>query len=181
VQPPDIDKLENFLAERGKPLLSTAKLLTGSQDAAEDLLQAALERLLKHWSKIDGDPEGYLRRTLYNLAADGWRRRRTSIAGLRRLRGGAASGPAETELVDLRDALVRLMLKLPPRQRAVIVLRYWEGLTGAEVAGQLGCPVGNVKSAASRGARPARTDGSLRPRRGGARRGRPAELHRVHP
>ena len=81
MQPPDIDKLENFLAERGKPLLSTAKLLTGSQDAAEDLLQAALERLLKHWSKIDGGPEGYLRRTLYNPAADGWRRR-SSIAGL---------------------------------------------------------------------------------------------------
>ena len=47
MQPSDIDKLENFLAERGKPLLRTAKLLTGSQDAAEDLLQAALERLLK--------------------------------------------------------------------------------------------------------------------------------------
>jgi hypothetical protein len=72
-------------------------------------------------------------------------------AGLRRLRGGAASGPAETELVDLRDALVRLMLKLPARQRTVLVLRYWEGLTEAEVAGQLGCSVGNVKSAASRG------------------------------
>jgi DNA-directed RNA polymerase specialized sigma24 family protein len=59
VQPPDIDRLEQLLAERGGPLLRAAKLLTGSQDAAEDLLQAALERLLRHWNKIDGDPEGY--------------------------------------------------------------------------------------------------------------------------
>jgi RNA polymerase sigma factor (sigma-70 family) len=67
------------------------------------------------------------------------------------LAGAARGGPAATELVDLRDALVRLMLRLPARQRTVIVLRYWEGLTEAEVAGQLGCSVGNVKSAASRG------------------------------
>jgi RNA polymerase sigma-70 factor (sigma-E family) len=155
VQPPDVDRLESFLAERGAPLLRAAKLLTGSREAAEDLLQAALERLLKHWDKIDGDPEGYLRRTLYNLAADGWRRRRTRVAGLRRLRqpgfGTAAAGPAGTELVDLRDALVRLMLQLPARQRAVIVLRYWEGLTEAEAADVLGCSAGTVKSAASRG------------------------------
>jgi RNA polymerase sigma-70 factor (sigma-E family) len=152
VQPPDTDRLEQFLAERGGPLLRTAKLLTGSQEAAEDLLQAALERLLKHWATIDGDPEGYLRRTLYNLAADGWRRRQTTVAGLRRLRAGAAGGgPAGAELVDLRDVLVRLMLQLPARQRAVIVLRYWEGLSEAEAAELLGCSVGNVKSAASRG------------------------------
>ncbi|HEX6527136.1 MAG TPA: SigE family RNA polymerase sigma factor [Streptosporangiaceae bacterium] len=154
MQPSDVDSLELFLAERGRPLLRTAKLLTGSQEAAEDLLQAALERLLKHWKKIDGDPEGYLRRTLYNLAADGWRRRTTSIAALRRLRAGQAGGagsPAATELVDLRDALVRLMLRLPARQRTVLVLRYWEGMTEAEIAEQLGCPIGTVKSAASRG------------------------------
>ena len=67
--------LESFLAERGEPLLRTAVLLAGSKEAGEDLLQAGLERLLRHW-RIDGDPEGYLRRTLYNLAADGWRRQR---------------------------------------------------------------------------------------------------------
>jgi DNA-directed RNA polymerase specialized sigma24 family protein len=74
------------------------------------------------------------------------------VAGLRRLRAGAAGGgPAGAELVDLRDVLVRLMLQLPARQRAVIVLRYWEGLSEAEAAELLGCSVGNVKSAASRG------------------------------
>ena len=66
--------LELFLAERGQPLLRTAILLTGSKEAGEDLLQAALERLLRHWRTIEGNPEGYLRRTLYHLATDGWRR-----------------------------------------------------------------------------------------------------------
>jgi RNA polymerase sigma-70 factor (sigma-E family) len=150
VQSPDADELELFLAERGVWLLRTAKLLTGSREAAEDLLQVALARLLRNRRRIVGDPEGYLRRTMYNLAADGWRRRNTRIAGLRRLRAGTAA-PAGPELVDLRDQLVRLMLRLPARQRTVIVLRYWEGHSEAEVAELLGCSVGNVKSAASRG------------------------------
>ena len=55
--------------------------------------------------------------------------------------------------MDLRDALVRLLLQLPPRQRAVLVLRYWEQLTEAETAAVLGWPEGTVKSAASRGLR----------------------------
>ena len=68
------ESLERFVAERGQRLLKVAVLLTGTREAGEDLLQAALERLLRHWRRIDGDPEGYLRRMLYNLAADGWRR-----------------------------------------------------------------------------------------------------------
>ena len=68
--------LERFVAERGDRLLHTAALLTGSRADGEDLLQSALERLLRHWRRIDGDPENYVRRTLYNLAADRWRRQR---------------------------------------------------------------------------------------------------------
>jgi RNA polymerase sigma-70 factor (sigma-E family) len=146
------ETLELFLAERGRPLLRSAVLLTGSQQAGEDLLQAALERLIKHWPTIHGDPEGYLRRTLYHLAADGWRRERTWLRRSHLLRpehGGIADDA--TAGVDLRDALVRALLQLPPRQRAVIVLRYWEQLSEAEAAEMLGCSVGTVKSAASRG------------------------------
>ena len=61
---PAVADLESFLAERGEPLLRTAVLLTGGKEAGEDLLQAGLERLLRHWHRIQGDPEGYLRRTL---------------------------------------------------------------------------------------------------------------------
>jgi RNA polymerase sigma-70 factor (sigma-E family) len=146
--------LESFLAERGEPLLHTAVLLTGSKQAGEDLLQAGLERLLRHWPTIEGDPEGYLRRTLYNLAADGWRHERVWWRRLRLLQNATATAVADgTAHVDLRDALVRLLMQLPPRQRAVIVARYWEQLTEAEVAAVLGCSVGTVKSATSRGLR----------------------------
>ena len=146
--------LESFLAERGEPLLRTAVLLTGNREAGEDLLQTALERLLRHWRKIEGSPEGYLRRTLYHLAADGWRRQGTWRRQARLLRGGADTAVAdETARVDQRDVLVRLLGQLPPRQRAAIVARYWEQLTEAEAAQALGSSVGTVKAATSRGLR----------------------------
>ncbi len=146
--------LEAFLADRGDPLLRTAVLLAGSREAGEDLLQAALERMLRHRRRIVGDPEGYLRRTLYNLAADGWRQQRAWQRPLRLLRGAAsAAGADAVAQVDQRDTLIRLLSQLPPRQRAVIVARYWEQLSEAETAQALGCSPGTVKSAASRGLR----------------------------
>ena len=132
---PAVADLESFLAERGEPLLRTAVLLTGSKEAGEDLLQAGLERLLRHWHRIEGDPEGYLRRTLYNLAADGWRRQRAWRRRLPLLQNETATAVADgTREVDTRDALIRLLMQLPPRQRAVIVARYWEQLSEAETA-----------------------------------------------
>jgi RNA polymerase sigma-70 factor (sigma-E family) len=146
--------LELFLAERGEPLLRTAVLLAGSKEAGEDLLQAALERLLRRWRTIEGNPEGYLRRTLYHLAADSWRQQRARRKQLRLLRSGADPTVSDrTAEVDLRDSLVRLLMQLPPRQRAVIVARYWEQLSEAESARMLGCSTGTVKSATSRGLR----------------------------
>jgi len=148
-----LENLEQFLAERGQGLMRTAVLLTGSVDAAEDLLQTALERMLRQRNRLHGDPEGYLRRTLYNLATDGFRRQGRWRRKLPMLQT-EARGPADpTAEVDLRDALVRLLLQLPPRQRVVLVLRYWEQLSGAEAAARLGCSENTVKSAASRGLR----------------------------
>jgi RNA polymerase sigma-70 factor (sigma-E family) len=146
--------LERFLADRGDQLLRTAVLLAGSREAGEDLLQAGLERLLRHWSRIDGNPEGYLRRTLYHLAADRWRQQRVWLRHLPLLRPGLEAGAADPFAeVDLRDSLVRLLMQLPPRQRAVIVARYWEQLSEAEAAQVLGISVGTVKSSAARGLR----------------------------
>jgi RNA polymerase sigma-70 factor (sigma-E family) len=146
------DQLQRLLADRGPQLLRTAVLLAGSQQDGEDLLQAALERLVRKRRPVDGSPEAYLRRTLYNLAADGWRR---SAVWQRKLPLVLASQPAAmsdiTAAVDLRDALIRSLRQLPPQQRAVIVLRYWEQLTEAETAQVLGCTDGTVKAAASRG------------------------------
>jgi RNA polymerase sigma-70 factor (sigma-E family) len=144
-------ELERFLAERADHLLHTAVLLTGSREAGEDLLQTAVERLLQRWRRFDGDPEGYLRRTLCNLAIDGNRRAGRWRQKEHLLRTGPLQTHDATGDVDLRDALVRLLLQLPARQRAVLVLRYWEQLTDAETAAVLGCPEGTVKSALSRG------------------------------
>lgn len=149
-----VARLEEFLAERGEPLLHAAILLTGSREAGEDLLQTALERTWRRRRTIDGDPEGYLRRTIYNLAADGWRRRdrwRARLALLRSAHDGIE--PDRNVQVDQRDELVRLLLRLPPGQRAAIVLRYWEDLTEAEAAEVLGCSPSTVSSAVARGLR----------------------------
>jgi RNA polymerase sigma-70 factor (sigma-E family) len=143
------DGLDGLVAERGNALLATAVLLTGSRAAGEDLLQAALERLMRSWDRVRTDRESYLRRTMYHLAIDSWRRRR------RRPEVFAPheppGGPDATDTLDLRDALSQALAQLPPRQRTVLVLRYWEQLSEAETADALGCSVGTVKSTTSRG------------------------------
>jgi RNA polymerase sigma-70 factor (sigma-E family) len=147
-----VAEIEQFLADRGNQLLRTAALLAGSKEGGEDLLQAALERLLRRWQTIEGDPEGYLRRTLYHLAADNWRRQGAWRRQLRLLRPGLdLAAPDPFADLELRDSLVRLLRQLPPRQRAAVVARYWEELSEAEAASVLDCSVGTVKSATARG------------------------------
>ncbi|MFC4016459.1 SigE family RNA polymerase sigma factor [Micromonospora sp. GCM10011542] len=141
--------LDTLVAERGSSLLATAILLTGSRAAGEDLLQGALERLMRHWNRVHGDREGYLRRTLYHLAVDQWRRRRRRPEVLADVE--PPGQPDATEALHLRQALVQALGTLPPRQRAVLVLRYWEQCSEAEAAEILGCSIGTVKSTASRG------------------------------
>ncbi len=146
------DPLDRLMAERGTHLLHAAIALTGSRAEAEDLLQAAVERLLRRRRPVD-DLEAYLRRILYNLAADGWRRRGTWLRVRSRAPARASDviGTDPLTTVDLRDALVRALRQLSPRQRTVVVLRYWEQLTQAETAELLGCSEGNVKAVTSRG------------------------------
>ena len=144
----DFDGLAALVAERGNALLATAVLLTGSRAAGEDLVQASLERLMRSWNRVREGHEGYLRRTMYNLAVDDWRRRRRRPEVFTTVDAGR---PDDTDAVALRQALVAALAQLPPRQRAVLVLRYWEQLSEAEAAEVLGCSVGTVKSTASRG------------------------------
>jgi RNA polymerase sigma-70 factor (sigma-E family) len=153
---PDDQAVERLLGERGQHLMCAAVALTGSRIDGEDLLQEALERLLRHWRRVGGDPEAYLRRILYNLAADGWRRRgrwRGRLAEFGSQARAEQTSSDDVAAVDLRDTLVRLLQQLPPRQRAVVVLRYWEQRTEAETADLLGCTEGTVKSTAARGLR----------------------------
>ena len=99
-----IEDLEQFLARRGQALLRTAVLLAGSIEAGEDLLQTAIERLLGRGRRLDGDPEGYLRRTLCNLATDGYRRQGRWRRKLLLLRTEAWAPADATAAVDLRNA-----------------------------------------------------------------------------
>ncbi|MEJ3747198.1 SigE family RNA polymerase sigma factor [Actinomycetes bacterium KLBMP 9797] len=141
--------LDALVAERGNALLATATLLTGSRAAGEDLLQAALERLMRRWHRVTESKEGYLRRTLYHLAIDQWRSRRRRPEVLAAVE--PPGQPDGTDAFHLRQALVAALAQLPPRQRAVLVLRHWEQYSEAETAEMLGCSVGTVKSSASRG------------------------------
>ena len=145
---------EDFVAGSSARLFTTARLLTGGNRAeAEDLLQGAYERAYRHWGRISrrADPERYVRQILVNASVDRWRRLRRHPE-IPLAVGGADPGTADTAAVVAdRDLLLRGLAALPPRQRAVLVLRYFEDLSEAETAMMLGCSVGTVKSQAARG------------------------------
>jgi len=143
---------ERFVAAEGTSLLRFAYLLTGGREAAEDLLQCALERCYRHWHRVERTdrPEQYARRVLANAAADRWRRhgRRPELPL------GAAAEPVvadATEALLARDELLRALRTLSARQRVVVVLRYVEDLSEQATAALLDCSVGSVKAHASRG------------------------------
>lgn len=139
-----------FVLSRSSALLRTAHLLTGDRGHAEDLLQQALERLVRHWRRIDGEPDAYVRRTLVNLATDRWRLRarrpqESEPDGLDDLPAADGHGSVEDRL-----DLVAALRILTARQRAVLVLRYFDDLSEAHTAHLLGCSPGTVKSTTSR-------------------------------
>jgi RNA polymerase sigma-70 factor (sigma-E family) len=150
----DDTSFEEFVVGSSARLFTMARLLTGGHRAeAEDLLQGAFERAYRRWGRISrrADPERYVRQILVNASVDRWRwRRRHPEAPL--VVTGADPGTADTAAaVADRDLLLRGLAALPPRQRAVLVLRYFEDLSEAETATMLGCSVGTVKSQAARG------------------------------
>ena len=139
----------DFVAARWTPLYRLAYLLTASPTAAEDLLQTTLEKAYVSWSRISRMefPEAYVRRMLANALVSSRRR-----AWLREVPSDAmpeAAGDAIDVGVLDRSLLWPLVSALPARQRAVIVLRYYEDLTEAQIADVLGCAPGTVKSQTS--------------------------------
>jgi RNA polymerase sigma-70 factor (sigma-E family) len=145
----DEKRFEEFVAASGRRLLRTAYLLVGDQQHAEDLLQTALERTARRWTKISGAPEAYARTVLTNLATDRWRRRSVRPDELFIPPPERGSPDPAAELV-MRDALMAALGELTRRQRAVLVLRYFDDLTETETATALGITIGTVKSTASR-------------------------------
>jgi RNA polymerase sigma-70 factor (sigma-E family) len=155
---PDFDE---FVVMRSPRLLRTAFLLTHNWATAEDLLQTALTKAWFAWRRIDGDPEPYVRKILANTYASWWRRRWTSEQPVADLPEGATAPVDPHTIVDVRDELWRSLGRLPRRQRLVLVLRYFEDLTEAEVAGVMQCSIGTVKSQASKALTKLRLDDSL--------------------
>ena len=138
-----------FVAARSRQLARLAYVLTGDQHAAEDLLQNALVKAAANWGRIHTAPEAYVRRIMYREQAS-WlrrraRRRETAMAQVPEPATADGADAVEARLA-LRDAL----LALPPRRRAVLVLRYLEDLPESQVAEIMGCSIGTVRSQSHR-------------------------------
>jgi RNA polymerase sigma-70 factor (sigma-E family) len=147
---------EAFVAARSGRLLRTAYLLTHDHGLAEDLVQTALAKAWFVWSRIDGDPEPYVRKVVVNTYASWWRRRWNREHPT----GDIPETSTDTGTHDRTD-LWRALERLPRRQRAVVVLRYFEDLTEAETARVLDCTVGTVKSQTSKAFAKLRVDPAL--------------------
>lgn len=142
----------DFAAAARPRLVRTAYLLCGDPHEAHDLVQVTLMRVHRRWRAIERTdlPQAYARRVLINLAASFWRRRlRAPLVAL--TAAGEPAGPDPAEAYGDRAELWQAVQSLPPRMRAILVLRYWEDLSEAETAAALGCSIGSVKSQASRG------------------------------
>ena len=155
----DEAEFDAFVVARSQALLRTAYLLTHDEGLAEDLLQTALTKTWFAWRRIDGRPEAYVRRVLVNTSSSWWRRRWTRETPTEtlpeRARADSLDGPAGEQ--DLWRAIGHL----PPRQRAVVVLRYIEDRTEVETAQLLDCSVGTVKSQCAKALAKLRLDTAL--------------------
>jgi RNA polymerase sigma-70 factor (sigma-E family) len=140
-----------YVRRHAQALCRSAFLLTGDRHLAEDLVQAALAKVALRWDRVvaKGDPAPYVRTVIVRTAI-AWRRRRwhgeipTSPLP-------ETTGTERAPSVDRRDLLHHALLQVPARQRAVLVLRFYEDLSVAETARAMRCSVGTVKSQTSKG------------------------------
>jgi RNA polymerase sigma-70 factor (sigma-E family) len=138
-------ELREFVSARGAALSRAAYLLTGDHQAAEDLVQDTYVVLVRRWQKSGMvDPEAYVRRILYSRFVDGWRRRR--LVELPSAAPPDTAGVDEAGAATDRLTLEAALRRLTPRQRAVVVLRFYEDLTEVQAADALGVTTSTVKS-----------------------------------
>jgi len=142
---------EEYAFARTQALIRLARLLCGDEHRAEDLVQDVLAKAYVRWGRIArmDQPDLYVRRMLVNANHAWWKRRSSrdiSVAVVAD-RPGVVDAAAE---VDERDALWGVVRALPPRQRTVIVLRYYEDLDDATIAAILDCSTGTVRTHAKR-------------------------------
>ncbi len=162
----DESQFRDFVLHRWPQLVRYAYLLTGDAMQAEDLVQVALERSWRHWGRIRSDnPEAYVRTAIARGAISRFRARSRRVAEAP-LEGVSAdvrsAAPDGAQARAERDLVWRQLAGLPPRMRAVVVLRLWEDLTVEETARVLGCSTGTVKSTLSRATERLRASADLR-------------------
>ena len=154
---------ERFVAESGDTLLRIATLLTCDPHLAEDIYQETLHRLAARWTRID-NPLAFSRRVMHNIVIDQSRARRRRPAELQ-LKAAQDNGDPRAgdrlAAIELRPALLAALSTLTQQQRAIIVLRYFDDRSEAEVADLLGVSTGTVKSTASRAIAQLRTQPGL--------------------
>jgi RNA polymerase sigma-70 factor (sigma-E family) len=149
---PTPDSFRDFVTGVTPALSRTAYLLTGDHQLAEDLLQSALAKAYQHWRRIaGGNPEGYVRTVMHHEFISWWRRSRRRVPeqlSADPARHGGGVRPAHhdpAEHTALRLAVADALARLTRKQRAVLVLRFYDDLTEAETARVLGCSLGTVK------------------------------------
>jgi RNA polymerase sigma-70 factor (sigma-E family) len=157
------EEFDAFMRGRWAAMVRLGYALTGDVGHAEDLAQAAFARAYASWGRVRraGDPDAYVRRIVINEHRGRFRKHRVA----EELRGDVAdtaSDQQEHRALDDRPALLDALRALGPRQRAVVVLRYWLDLSEAETAAALNCSVGTVKSQASRALATLRTNAAIR-------------------
>jgi RNA polymerase sigma-70 factor (sigma-E family) len=146
------DRFEDYVAHRGDVLLRFAYVLSGDRYQAEDLVQEVLARVYPRWHRLSYlvQPDAYLRTAIVRQFVS-WRRRRASReASLAGLPEPAATGPDAASEHAARDEMWRLLATLPRRQRAVLVLRFYEDLPDGSIAEVLGCRPATVRVHAAR-------------------------------
>ncbi|GAA1393568.1 SigE family RNA polymerase sigma factor [Catellatospora coxensis] len=136
------DGFHDFVVARGGALSRTAYLLTGEHHAAEDLVQTALARAAARWRQIleQGEPEAYVRRIMINERITWWRRRPARPVA----QVPDRPGPDEPHQILDRISLGQALDTLTPRQRTVVVLRFYEDMSEADTAAAMGCSIGTV-------------------------------------
>ncbi|MFZ3469865.1 SigE family RNA polymerase sigma factor [Streptomyces sp. 4.24] len=144
-------QFQSFVAARWAHLVRTAYLLTGDPHDAEDVTQAALAKAYRSWRRVArmDSPEAYVRRMLVTCNSDRFRKRRVAERLMESVPDTSVRDSAVAR-ADERGALMEALARLPARQRAVVVMRYWEDLSEAETADVLGGSQGTVKSQASK-------------------------------
>lgn len=144
---------DEFVATRGPAFQRAAFLPTGDHHVAQDLVQQALLEAVRRWERIHTSPEAYVRRSIYTANVSRWRRTRFTEQQLAETQlpdGGAAAAAYDA---DARLSIVHALEQLTAKQRAVLVLRYYEDLSERQTAEALGISVGTVKSTHSQAVR----------------------------